>query len=86
MQNTPPQNSKTLTSVQIWAYPEHPPPVAVEVYGDCIPKGYHLGLFVSHVDHSLFCVTDYSIILIQTIVSISLFRENRDLYIIFYSL
>ena len=37
------KNSNFLSWVQIWAYPEHPPPpVAVEVCGDSIPQGYYL--------------------------------------------
>ena len=36
------KNSNFLSSVQIWAFPEPPPPIAVEVCEDCIPKGYHL--------------------------------------------
>ena len=37
------KKSNFLPWVQIWAYPEHPPPpVAVEVCGDSIPQGYHL--------------------------------------------
>ena len=37
------KKSNFLSCIQIWAYPEHPPPpVAVEVCGDCIPQGYHL--------------------------------------------